>query len=508
MRGSQFVVLALAAALFAGLSAAQSVDYEPARTTRCWECHVNDFQNVPAPLRSFWNVVPPEATDVRETATPFQVTVQNSWYHDIRYLESSLDISAAPSLKFFDGRDPIESFVQDVIERRVGVEPATPPEVLPEVHGVADPATGHTTIVVPSGATSLRLEMRPLDDRFQPEVAWTIHPGRSSPGDDPPFGPIYAEPGEAAVFTRDSVADFAGFGYGNWTIQGEVAPMDRDGNPNPFGDRLPFRVDYVVRFDASEVPVSIQSTDARIGPEGTHLFQWDLQNTATPAPGEAVTLTVNGAVFWDHEPRSNAIDWENVTSSIDIPLLATGSGARLEPDQSQLIVIVPEPFNGASLVTVSEAVGYASAFLIASSIVTGGMFGKASRRALNGLFGSAKRRVAFHNFLSYGLLAAAIAHTVLFLYTALAGGSQSWTLGIIWGGAAILCMIGLAVTGAMQVPMIRRWDYGTWRWTHFWLAIGAIVFTIVHMLLDGAHFGAVQEWVGWSDPLDFRPEAG
>jgi hypothetical protein len=49
--------------------------------------------------------------------------------------------------------------------------------------------------------------------------------------------------------------------------------------------------------------------------------------------------------------------------------------------------------------------------------------------------------------------------------------------------------------------MIRRWNYATWRWSHYGLAVASIVFTLVHFALDGAHFGFVQEWLGWNDPI-------
>jgi hypothetical protein len=62
-------------------------------------------------------------------------------------------------------------------------------------------------------------------------------------------------------------------------------------------------------------------------------------------------------------------------------------------------------------------------------------------------------------------------------------------------------MLGLGVTGALQVPMIRRWSFAAWRWSHYGLAVATIVFTLAHMGLDGAHFSAVQDWLGWDDPL-------
>jgi hypothetical protein len=145
------------------------------------------------------------------------------------------------------------------------------------------------------------------------------------------------------------------------------------------------------------------------------------------------------------------------------------------------------------LARLSEAVGYASSFLLISSIASGGMFGKASRRGLNRLFQSAKRRVAFHNVLSYWLTLLAAAHAVLFLFQDV----YAWTQGILFGGLAIAAMLGLGVTGALQVPMIRRWDYATWRWTHYGLTVATLLFTLIHFLLEGANFVAVQNALHW-----------
>lgn len=69
-------------------------------------------------------------------------------------------------------------------------------------------------------------------------------------------------------------------------------------------------------------------------------------------------------------------------------------------------------------------------------------------------------------------------------------------------------MFGLGLTGAFQVGMIRRWNYAAWRWSHYGLAVGAILFTLVHMALDGVHFDFIQETIDWTDPLDPRDTTG
>lgn len=506
--GRIHVVLVLALALTAGLSAAQGVTYLEQTRTKCWDCHVDDYSNVPAPVRTFWNVKPPESAAI-DGVTAYEVTIQNAWYHDVTYLEPTLDLTNAPSLALFDDRAPFEDHPAGVVQRpQPTVELPEGSQILPTVSGVTDPARGYVNTTLPSGATSLLIEMHSLDTQFSPEVAWFLHPGEGEPGDEPAFGPIYGDADGVARFAIEETAGFQGVGYGLWAIEAVVPPTNQAGQPNPFGPSLAIRADVAARFDASDTRASIQSRSLLLEPFQTTLFEWQLVRAGVAGPNEFVVLDVKGTAFWEHQASSNAIDEEHMSVRFELAVQDDAGTPAIRPSADLLIVIVPDLSAGASIVTISEAVGYASAFMIIASIYTGGMFGKASRRGLNRLFGGAKRRVAFHNFLSYGLTAAAIAHTVLFLYSALSSSASSWTLGLIWGGLAILAMFGLGVTGAMQVPLIRRWNYAAWRWTHYGLAVAAIVFTLLHMLLDGAHFGSVQEWIGWQNPLDFRPEAG
>ncbi len=499
--GRAWVLIALTMA--AAVGAAADAEYIPEKATKCWDCHSDD-PIPPTPLGSLYDIIPPQPTPVAPgVPLPWAVEVMDAWYHDLRYIEVGLDLTNAPSLAFFDDREPFADTLTAGITRPTpGVNAPEPPNLQPEVTGVQDPAEGYAVVQIPVGATSMALTMQALDAN-PPEIRWWIDANADGPGGDPDFGPFFSR-SEVVTFTRDSVADFAGYGYGNWTIIGEVLPFDSDGMPQVYGTTVPFEVTVDAKFESTEQRYALQTRSVKVKPFTSQLFTFDLVGAGTPSVEEYIEVVVNATVHWKHKPGDNAEDWGNATKSIIIPVRDQEGTPYIEPSADLLVVTIPEPGTGVNLPAIAEAVGYASAFLIISSIVSGGVFGKASRRGLNRIFGGARRRVAFHNFLSYGLTGAAIAHTAIFLTLNIQGGPYNWTLGLIWGGLAILAMFGLGITGAMQVPLIRRWNYNAWRWTHFGLAMAAILFTIVHILLDGVHFGDLQERIGWSDPLDFR----
>jgi hypothetical protein len=217
-----------------------------------------------------------------------------------------------------------------------------------------------------------------------------------------------------------------------------------------------------------------------------------------PAPGETVGLELLGHAHYDHQQKDRSDkDDADFSKPYGVPILVSGDGSQVTLSATAVAGPAPAVHNGATMATVAEAVGYATAFLFLSSTAAGGMFGKASRRWMNSLFGTARRRVAFHNFLSYGLLLAAAVHTALFLVEA----AYAWTVGLLWGGLAVLCLLGLGVTGALQVPIIRRWSYATWRGWHYGLAVAALALSAAHMGLDGQHFADLQRLLHWRDPL-------
>lgn len=464
----------------------------PEKSTSCWPCHVS----WPDPLKTFYTVLPPpEAGAAVGEEFDFTVQLQNPWLHEIIFVEPALDLTNAPSLQFSGGPEPITDLVlEDVVTLRPQVPPTDP----------ARPWAGSSGFVaaeIPIGVTYVSVLLSPLDTNEQtgPRFGMNIYTGTTEPAGNPARTIAPAGNGRPVELILPTAGEVGTLGTGNWTIEATVADAGDVGVPR--GGTLPFAVTINARAETSDVTVLVQPQNTDIQKRSSFLFTYGLKAVKEPAPGETVAVAVNGTMFYEHDDKGTD-SHANVTKAFEQPI-----AVQLAPDGRVILVgptdagfVVVQPKNGASIDTLAEAVGYASAFLLVSSIWTGGMFGKASRRQLNGVFGSAKRRVAFHNFLSYGILLLAVIHTVLFIVET----AYYWTLGLIWGGLAILAMVGLGVTGAWQVAMIRRWNYAFWRWSHYGLAVAAILFTVVHGFFDGVHFGFFQDAIGWDDPLDPR----
>ncbi len=480
------LVLVACAALVTG----QGPERLDERTTSCWPCHVA----WPTPLQTFYTVVAPEEAVIPAgEVSDYTVQVKNAWLHDMTFLEPGLDISNAPSLKFFDGRQPVSESVPGTIR----IDPLQVGQ-----DGPAGPQRGHVVVQVPVGATDVTVTLEPTDAFLDQDLRLRIHPGVTSPNGTPAIIVDDAGPGEPEVWTSDMDTTPASLGFGNWTIEAEIVPVDPvGGGVTPVRGDVPFEVTLDADFRASENTLQFLSEAVLIKPDQSHLVTWRLEAVGPPSAGETVTLVINSEVFWEHLPSSAADDYANVTKSVVLDVYEVDGNIAIGSDvETESVAPVKV---GISMAAVSEAVGYATTLLLVLSVWTGGIFGKASRRQLNRIFGGAKRRVAFHNFVSYGLTAGALVHLVLFIIET----KFHWTLGIVWGGIAMAAMIGLGFTGALQVPMIRRWNYGTWRWSHLLLAYSSLVFTVVHLLLDGTHFGAVQELdfvQNWYDPLGSR----
>lgn len=489
------VLLLLAAVAAAGQSA--DLEYLPEPRAECYDCHAGDA----VPLRSLYVVA---ARPVDTAQTPFTVTVQvgNAWLHEQRYLGPRLDLTNAPSLRFTDDREPVEATATGAIDTTPRApEPPSGSQILPDTDPTFGPYGGHVVLEVPAGATTVVLRMEETGSLTDPDVTWNLYSGRSVP-DGLPDRTVRSR-GEAAELRLDGPDDFAGLAYGNWTVEAQVVLGN---GTEPAVGEVPFHVSLRADFDNAANRVSRLGRQLGLGPGQSTLFSWTLERVGQPGPGESVRLDVDGSAYYEHQTAQGPEDdWAHVTKGLDIPVTpstTTPGGVRIAADVGP-VGPLPEP-PGLSLVAVLEAVGYAGAFLVVGSMVSGGVFGRRSRRGLNALFGTARRRVAFHNALSYGLLLAALAHSVLFVLDSLGGGRFHWSLGLLWGGAALLAMSGLGVTGAFQVALIRRWSHATWRRVHLGLALATLGLTLLHLLLDGAHFGAVQDWIGYRNPLDPR----
>ena len=478
------LAVALPVAIYAKGGEAGPVDE---KATSCWPCHVGWSP----PLKTFFDIIPPaEAGAAPNQEFDYVVRLQGVWAPPgdgpyLRLVAPTLNLGAAPSLQFAGGPQPIAGVE---LPGSLNLESPTPP-------------VGNAFVVqeIPVGMTVVSVKLQPGDTSpAGPQLRMNIYPGATEPGGTPKFSERAPAPGQPVehLFEGNELLDL---GYGNWTVEAVADDLPSFGVPT--AGSQPFKVVVTARAETGGATALTLPLNTNVGKGASYLFTYGLMATKDPGPDEVIGLVVNTTEYYQHKDKGTD-DFANVTKTYAQPL-------RVSKNETDGRIVVlgpvggarpPAPFNGATMDTISEAVGYLSGFLLLASIWTGGIFGKASRRQLNTVFGSAKRRVAFHNFLSYGIILAAAIHMVLFIIET----AYYWTLGVLWGGIAILAMAGLGITGAWQVGMIRKWSYGVWRWSHFGLSIAAIVFTLVHMGLDGVHFGFVQEALHWNDPLDPR----
>ncbi|MFO1532380.1 MAG: ferric reductase-like transmembrane domain-containing protein [Thermoplasmatota archaeon] len=473
------------------------------KDTLCWSCHAAWTP----PMRDPFIAIQPPTTTGAAIGTEFNWTVQfqMTWnpkpaMPHLVLADPIVDLSDAPSMRFGGGPQPVHGYTEG---HAISIDATK----------LNQPQANITRIPVAAGVTALRWQVVPKDTTATgPDlVLLVVSPGgnQTAPVDD-----VHgAGTGESINFTIDQLQALGG---GNWTIGAQVTPLA----PSPANPTLPQagRVDFTViedaEFDTAALKTLAYPHPAFVPGGGVALQKWVLKFVQAPADGEVVHVRFDTVAWFEHNPTVTGGDFGGITQSMDVPAKVVG-GQPVLFQEAKAAVVRPLPVNGATLTTISEAVGYASAFLFVSSIVSGGMFGQATRRGLNSVFQSAKRRVAFHNFLSYGLTVAALAHMAIFLVPLLPGDGGlhrpseqfQWTLGVLWGGIAMVAMFGLGFTGAFQVPMIRRWSYPAWKWWHYGLTVAAIAFTAVHMLLDGAHFPEVQETLGWKDPF-YTPVGG
>lgn len=483
-----FLVFLLLAASAAAQDAPTDSTPKPERFTTCWDCHQVVQGNSP-PLATFANLVPPTQAGAA-LGEPFDylVQVQNAWTHEARSARVELNLTNAPSLAFASDIDPLREVLSGVIEY--------------DAAAATEPQQTALTYDIPFGHTHLEVRLRPSDtSAVGPDLALLVYPGSSSAQGDAIVVDAARRGGEE-VFVVTDRQDMATYGYGNWTFAAQARLLPEDPT---LGPALPagMQVDFEIALDAfaapSEERVAAVGNRVLVPAGSTTQLPFRLVGVAVPGPGESVAVKVDLWVHYTHQ-TAGPDDDENATKEHPrtIPVVDGGGFPVLRSEFAPDTDVFVGVHNGPTMATLSEAVGYAATFLLVASLVSGGLFGKASRRGLNALFGTAKRRVAFHNFLSYGLTAAALVHLVLFVVEA----AYHWTLGFIWGGFAILALLGLGVTGAIQVPLVRAWGYAGWRWTHFALAMAALAFTLVHVVLDGVHFADLQEAVGWSNPLE------
>jgi hypothetical protein len=484
MAGRAVVLLAaLAAAAALGTAAAGPARFLPEPQTSCWDCHAAASHGRSPPVVTFASMVVPESVQA-PVGAPFEyaVEVRNAWTADLTYVEPRLDLTGAPSLGFASDLPPLRL----ELPGNLTVDPTRLAETQEDAHALD----------VPAGTTSLTIRLEPDDTSptTGPDLALHV----ASPGNETVVDG--GGRGGAEEFNLTSAAAFAGWGSGAWTVGAEAAVLRPD-PAHPFTaprQTIPYRLTVVAASNAAADRAAGLPVRSTLKEAQGLVATFRLVASGAPGPGETVGLELLGHAHYAHKQVTRGDqDDADFSKPLGAPIAVAGDAGQVRLSSRGAAVVPPAVHNGATMATVAEAVGYATAFLFLSSTAAGGMFGKASRRAMNALFGTARRRVAFHNFLSYGLLLAASVHTALFLVEA----AYAWSVGLLWGGLAVLSLLGLGATGALQVPIIRRWGYGAWRGWHYGLAVAALAFSAAHVGLDGAHFAAFQRALGWKDPV-------
>jgi hypothetical protein len=448
----------------------------PVDKSTCWRCHATWTP----PLRQGTSalLLPGEGA-APGGGLQAALQVRNAWLADIVDLTIGVDLSQAPSLAFRSSTPPLHTNATLLLQPDA-TQPLRATQAGTQVNLTASPSDSRVRIVPLSKDPLLGPQLAANLTYPDGHVVRRLAPARGAAIDLPHALDGVVGPVRIAVELPGASAS------GNLTtLAPPTAPVQATVQVDAGFDYAALRQVHL------GFPVALP----RAG--GIVLRGFNFTVLQAPAAGELVRFEVNSTAHYRHSQPTGTGDWANWTQAppLDVPVALQAGRVRLAP--ATVEVAPPALVNGPTMTTVGESVGYASAFLIVSSIASGGMFGKASRRGMNHLFGSAKRRVAFHNVLSYGLILAALAHMALFLVD----GDFKWTRGILWGGASMLGMLGLGVTGALQVPLVRRWGFAGWRWTHYGMAAAVIALTLAHMMLEGTHFGPVQQALRYTDPF-------
>ncbi|HUR62252.1 MAG TPA: ferric reductase-like transmembrane domain-containing protein [Candidatus Thermoplasmatota archaeon] len=482
------VVALLAVTLLATLAASQpNLQEEESYDSTCYTCH---YAWSPVPMKTMFRLSPLEVHAPVGEAFEYSVQVEQAWPArppdpTLVHFVGTFDVSRAPSVGFAGDRAP------ELGEVHYG-------QIVPDPGNPDQKQEAFVVVEVPAGASDLVFTLAPnsTDPVTGPNLILRVHPGRIKPAIDAYRQVDDTGRGQPERFAVHGGNNVAALGVGAWVLQARMYPVDPARQEvTPALQPVPFTLTLDAYFNTTGETRSYVILDEVVTAGHSTSLAWPLRSLGPPQPGEEVRITVNATAHYEHESGGTP-NHGNFTKTATVALRAGEDGGLvLSPPQLQSTLRVPA--STFSLARTGEAIGYLATFLLVVSNVAGGMFGAGSRRGLNRLFGSAKRRIAFHNVLSYFLTVATLVHMVVFFVEA----NFPWTLGLIWGGLGLLAMLLLGVTGALQIPMIRRWDYGSWRWTHLALSLAAVLFTVVHLLLDGANFTFFQDLVHWKDPF-------
>ena len=466
----------LAVLLVSGLPGVGQAVTEPAGELADAECYGHHKQEG---FRSF-DLYPRLIEEVpKGQEFEFEMLIRNPWLHEVQDLYGYVDVTNAPGIALEGGKDPVENpLAGEAIEHPRG--------------GVDGYASRTYDIIVEENATEIYIRIAGSNGTQVPLPAFRDKSADfdlmlTSPGGEVVLtGPDPSDPA-ASLLTDDSIGtvveeirvnqrNLTAGGPGTWQLQVAYRGFDATGTYDLFTG-VYYNVTGIILMPGPPV----------LGPNEEYAFTFKLRVKDVDGL-QSMRYGGIGVAYHEHTDKNigdigNYDKWNTMQFE---------TGAELRISGAQVDTGGGADLLGPVLRRWAQVLGIASSFLIIPSLVFGGTFGKGSVVTMNKWFGGPRRRVLFHNTMSFWLLGLSLLHMFLFLYEAF----WNWSHGLVWGGLALACMIGLGVTGATQRRFVARWGFNRWRFVHFAMGILVVVFTLVHMVADGSHFAFARAWFG------------
>lgn len=400
----------------------------------------------------------------------FDVVVANPWLHEITSALVTVNLTGSPAVGF-ETPDNLNRSRNLTLNPGASTNISFPVKtgataVIARMEQGADPSGAgandvDTALYLPDNTT---IRARPQDGTDTGDPANQELPGQ----------PSQARPVEQIVVNDQRLAATGGW---NFSIERVSGPPD-----------APIHVEISVLYNSTRV-LSQQITKT-IGPSSSANVTFPIKGLAKA--NVTVNYTVTMTAFFKHPAGIQSQDRGNATLSGQQSFRV---GQELKLGEAGPVVPPSPPVNWKMNARIwGEATGFIGLFMIPLSLVLGGAFGRRNVLWVNKIARSARLRVLWHNALSFILLGVSLIHLVLFLYEPV----YSWSIGLVWGGLATLSLIGLGITGGFQRQIARSIGYAKWRLLHIAMATGFVAATMAHVLVDGAHFDFLRDWLSFT----------
>lgn len=459
----------MAVLLLAGLPGLGQGVTEPAGELADAECYGHHKQEG---FRSF-DLYPTLISQVpKGKEFEFQMLIRNPWLHEVRDLFAYVDVTDAPGIQLEGGKDPDERpLTGETIE-------GGPTQYATRTYPIEVEVNATELVVALSGTPGTQVPAPILRDRRADFDLSLASPDGSIVLTGPDPSPLDENilnsegPYTWVEDVRVNQRNLTNAGPGVWTLTVAYRGPDAEGAYDLFTGVYYNQTGIILRQGP---PVLMPNEEA------SFTFRLKVKD----AEG-LQRMRYGGLAVAYHEHTDKNIGDIGNYDKWNTMQFETGAELRVQG-------IANVPGGGADtlgpiLRRWSQVLGFAGSFLLVPSLVFGGTFGKGSVVAMNKWFGGPRRRVLFHNSMSFWLLGVSLLHMLLFLYEAF----WNWSHGLLWGGLALACMIGLGVTGATQRSFVARWGFNRWRFVHFAMGILVLVFVLVHMVADGSHLAPIR----------------